>query len=134
MQRATSQGRLQVRTGLVLVAVLDLQLNPNCCHLQASPLEKAELYVTVAQAVQTMFCMYLRLHGISPEEHPIAKEEVSTAAERLAALGLELYNDLSCTVILSGAHCSFQKESQQGLFREFAEEFKKGHRSQYTGC
>ncbi|KAL3150054.1 hypothetical protein ABBQ38_013402 [Trebouxia sp. C0009 RCD-2024] len=42
---------------------------------QANPLEKAELYVTVAQAVQTLFCMYLRLHGVSPEEHPIAKEE-----------------------------------------------------------
>lgn len=78
LQRSTSQGRLQVGTGLVLVAVLDLVAQRKCCHLQASPLEKAELYVTVAQAIQTMFCMFLRLHGISPEEHPIAKEEVST--------------------------------------------------------
>lgn len=42
---------------------------------QASPLETAELHVTVAQAIQAVFCMYLRLHGTSPEEHPISREE-----------------------------------------------------------
>ena len=49
--------------------------------LQASPLETAELHVTVAQAIQAVFCMYLRLHGTSPEEHPISREEVGSNAD-----------------------------------------------------
>ncbi|DBA77536.1 TPA: hypothetical protein ACH3X1_009351 [Trebouxia sp. C0004] len=43
--------------------------------LQASPFERAELHLAVAQAIQTLFCLYLRAHGTSPEEHAFAKEE-----------------------------------------------------------
>ncbi|KAL0028963.1 hypothetical protein WJX77_008510 [Trebouxia sp. C0004] len=42
---------------------------------QASPFERAELHLAVAQAIQTLFCLYLRAHGTSPEEHAFAKEE-----------------------------------------------------------
>ena len=64
----------------------DLVYQRKICHMQASPLERAELYVTVAQATQTLFCMYLRLHGISPEDHPIAREDVRTTPKSVYAL------------------------------------------------
>ena len=64
--------------------------------MQASPLERAELHVTTAQAIQTLFCLYLRLHGTSPEDHPIAKEDVSTRAKSVYLL--KSTADLSCTV------------------------------------
>ena len=44
--------------------------------MQATALEKAELHLTAAQAIRTLFSLYLRAHGTSPDEHPFAKEEV----------------------------------------------------------
>lgn len=85
------------------------------CNFQANPLEKAELYVTVAQAVQTLFCMYLRLHGVSPEEHPIAKEEVSVTARTNVLLQSSNYLELYRRVLV-GSYLAFQKEGQQGPF------------------
>ncbi|KAL3144062.1 hypothetical protein ABBQ32_003860 [Trebouxia sp. C0010 RCD-2024] len=68
----------QIRTCKQVLADLEADLARTASQeqlQQASPLEKAELHVTVAQAIQTLFSLYLRLHGVPPEEHPIAKEE-----------------------------------------------------------
>ena len=42
-----------------------------------SALERAELHVSMAEAVKVAFDLYLQCQGSAPEEHPISKEEVS---------------------------------------------------------
>lgn len=73
-----SEVKRQLRTFQEALAELEESLLPCLSEeslAQASPFERAELHLTVAQAIQTLFCMYLRAHGTSPEEHAFAKEE-----------------------------------------------------------
>ena len=64
-----------------MLPALSLQTHTDTVDmLQASPLARAELHLTVAQSIQSLFCLYLQAHGTPAEEHPFAKEEVQTAA------------------------------------------------------
>lgn len=115
-------------------------VNPFCSRLrllcgdllQASPFERAELHLTVAQAIQALFCLYLRAHGTSPEEHAFAKEEVSETNF------FDLQGDFSkdhlgsCWVIramtlLTGTHQPIQKKSQQGQLRSLTQKVKQSY-------
>ena len=100
--------------------------------LQASPFEMAELHLTIAQAIQTLFCLYLRAHGTSPEEHAFAKEEVPETNL------FDLHADFSkaqlgsCWVIramnlLTGTHQPLQKKSQQGQLRSLTQKVKESY-------
>eukprot|EP00899_Mesostigma_viride_P015005 jgi/Mesvir1/23505/Mv22347-RA.1 len=50
------------------------ELTPRQVDAQLAPLQRAQFHVTVAEAINVLFQMYLKTQGVSPEEHPVAKE------------------------------------------------------------
>ena len=71
LQSATIKSRVHEGSSLLL---------PTECpaSLQLSALERAELHGVLAEAHAALFAMYLQAQGANPEDHPFAKEKVSS--------------------------------------------------------
>ena len=93
-----------VETGLAPILALDRR------ELEAAltPLERAKVHVSMANAVSTLFSMYLKAVGLDPADHAVKRElervalyrtklDTATAAERRAAAGTNA-TDINGTV------------------------------------
>ena len=58
------------------------------CSLQLDPIERVQVYMALAQTINTLFGLYLKVSGVAPVDHGTAKERVSVAMELLRSTAL----------------------------------------------